>query len=300
MSEYYAKPTSPKPEHATLGINSTYDHHDAPQVLSDPNGTNGLHSLPGHGESDTTKYVHHAEEGGRNGVNGNSRHGGRASGRTICGVGMKIFVIVIIAIICAIAAAIGGGVGGSMAVRKCEREVQVLRAEAVSLSLSPSPTTTGGSSGSRTSTGIAGPTVSAEPGAGENIGSISVPKSKCPEVNGTLYTYSFGRASSVTFRRVCNTVMDGADMIQISTPSWSSCMDACAQYTDFFATLETKGATPNCAGISYVPEWSLFPQWAFGNYSTRGSCWLKSRMDGLRIGGGWSLPAEVVSSLRVD
>ena len=87
-------------------------------------------------------------------------------------------------------------------------------------------------------------------------------------------------------------------MFQISTPSWSSCMDACAEYSAFFTDLETKGSTPPCAGVSYVPEWSVHPEYAQSNYSTRGSCWFKYDMDSL--GNGWHLAAEVVSAVRQE
>lgn len=226
MTEYYAKPYPVEPGllgHKNYKIaspdNSAYPHHDAPQVLPDQDVTGGPQPLPGHGEADTAKYVREVEEGGRNGVNGNAH--GVASRRTICGIGVTTLVIVVIAIICVLAAAIGGGVGGSMATRKCEREVETLKANAASLS--PSSTISGSPSGSRTtSSGSSNPTTSAEPGAGENVGQVAVPKSKCPEVNGTLYTYTFGRQRSVTFRRVCNTVMDGGGTFSSQFPKFSS------------------------------------------------------------------------------
>jgi len=88
------------------------------------------------------------------------------------------------------------------------------------------------------------------------------------------------------------------DMFQVSAPSWSACMDSCAQYNLFHDGLQSLGDMPSCAGISYVPEWSVHPEYAYSNYTTRGSCWLKSDMSGLP--GNWPFYAEVVSALRVQ
>jgi hypothetical protein len=74
-------------------------------------------------------------------------------------------------------------------------------------------------------------------------------------------------------------------------------MDACAQYNIFYAAFQSTGNAPSCAGISYVPEWSVHPEYAYSNYSTRSSCWLKDDMSGLP--GSWKFTTEVVSAVRL-
>lgn len=73
-------------------------------------------------------------------------------------------------------------------------------------------------------------------------------------------------------------------------------MDACAEYNDFVNKLQSKGSTPACGGVSYVPEWSAHPEYAASNYTTSGSCWFKSNMDGSKD--DWVVNTEVVSSVR--
>jgi len=75
-------------------------------------------------------------------------------------------------------------------------------------------------------------------------------------------------------------------------------MDSCAQYNAFYGGFQSSGNVPSCAGISYVPEWSVHPEYAYSNYSTTGSCWLKKEMGGLP--GGWPFYSEVVSAVRVQ
>lgn len=82
-------------------------------------------------------------------------------------------------------------------------------------------------------------------------------------------------------------------MFQINTPSWAACMDACAQYNTY---QQTANGTTLCAGVSYVPEWSVHPEYAYSNYTNNGSCWFKDDMSDLP--GNWPFATEVVSSIR--
>ncbi|ORY14211.1 hypothetical protein BCR34DRAFT_242684 [Clohesyomyces aquaticus] len=229
------------------------------------------------GEQDTSKVVY--PETGARGQDEKEK----PKGTKICGLSLLGFSLVAALIALTIAAAVGGGVGGGLAhqrAKRCREELKELRQ---SLSALPSPTPTPSS-----------PTASISPATAQPS-TITVPSTGCPGSNGTTYTATFG-SESTSYTRICNIVKGGGDMFQVSTPSWESCMDACAQYGSFFAAQQTLGSFAPCVGVSYVPEWSVHPEYAYGNYSTRGSCWLKSNMDGLP--GGWGLPTEVVSSVR--
>ncbi|KAF2471010.1 uncharacterized protein BDR25DRAFT_29027 [Lindgomyces ingoldianus] len=270
----------------TLPHAYSQQHHGNMQPLSsqDPQYWQSFpQSVRPDGEQDTAKFVYDGQASEAPSLTIRDK-----KKRTICGLSELIFALIIALIVIAIAAAVGGGIGGGMAANHCRQELKVLRQ---SVSISQSSTLTRVSESPSPTSTLASPTshFAIAPS------SITVPKTGCPDSNGTLYTSTFG-SKSTTFTKICDTVKAGGDMFQISTPSWDSCMDACAQYSNFFADQDSQGSLPTCEGISYVPEWSVHPEYAYSNYSTRGSCWLKNSMDGLP--GPWSLLAEVVSSVR--
>ncbi|KAH7138395.1 hypothetical protein B0J11DRAFT_14473 [Dendryphion nanum] len=305
-SEYVSNPALPPSAsasrtHAPTAVTATATTFPNPGLHPHSSIPTQPCPLPGTGEQDTAKYV--VDNNNNRGQHSDKQlyhgHGDTDAlspkrHRIIYGLALPVFILVVVLVACVAVVAIAGGVSAGTAAkgrRECRQELGAMRERVRSggtgTAITASPTAT--------ATGRAG-----QGGPGGEEGTIVVPRTKCPDTNGTLYTASFAQ-KNITFRRFCNTVIDRGDMFQISAPSWSACMDACAQYIDFFGTLETKGSTPTCAGISYVPEWSLYPEYAMGNYSTRGSCWIKSRVDGgMKVGAGWHLPAEVVSSVRVD
>ncbi|KAF2006752.1 hypothetical protein P154DRAFT_517779 [Amniculicola lignicola CBS 123094] len=202
--------------------------------------------------------------------------------RRVCGVSISAFALTVTLGIIAVTGAIGGGVAGILASDECQKDLRDLRRKTGPLV----PTATTSARTSPTATGTAAASASV----------ITVPGTGCPNTNGTTHTAMAGD-SSADFLRICDAVKIGADMFQISTPSWETCIDACLELRGFISSLETNVSMPQCIGLSYVPEWSLHPEYARGNYSTPGSCWLKNAMGGLKEGRDWQPGTEVVSAV---
>lgn len=245
-------------------------------------------ALSAPGEQDTAKYVYeatpeasvqHTEKFKQNSANVSGPDESTQKRRTICGLSTLVFGIIIALVAIAIAAVLGGGIGGGLAAKNCRKELKSLQQSVASSVPINSPTASLASSLSTASPTAAPMT-------------ITVPETGCPSVNGSMYAARFGSTTSY-FTRICDTVKTGGDMFQISTPSWSACMDSCAQYNKYY---QPNNGTTLCAGVSYVPEWSVHPEYAYSNYSNSGSCWFKDDMSGLP--GNWPFRTEVVSAIR--
>jgi hypothetical protein len=229
-------------------------------------------------EDDTTKYVYSHTEPVPDAYPQHFQDAQKPVTRgAICGIPPLLFILMFALVILALAGSIGGGVAGSMASKECRSELNALKSK--------------GPTGTTSNTASPTPSGTGEPAT------LEVPDTGCPDANGTTYTATFGGSqNSTTFVKLCNASKTGGDMFQIQTPSWTACMDACAEYASFFASLEAKGSLPTCAGVSWVPEWTLHPEYSTGNYSwAKGSCWLKSSMVGWKD--GWRTGGEVVSGV---
>ncbi|KAH7410140.1 hypothetical protein DE146DRAFT_339798 [Phaeosphaeria sp. MPI-PUGE-AT-0046c] len=232
------------------------------------------------GEQDTAKYVYEATP--KADVLPDASEESSHKPRTFCGLSLLVFCTMVALVAIATAGVLGGGVGGGMAVKHCRKELKSLRQSVSSVSgtITGSPSTSIASPSRSTASATAAPST------------ITVPDTGCPSINGSMYTAKFGRTTSY-FTRICDTVKTNGDMFQISTPSWAACMDACAQYNTYH---QTANSTTLCAGVSYVPEWSVHPEYAYSNYTNNGSCWFKDEMGGLP--GNWPFTTEVVSAIR--
>lgn len=177
--------------------NPTQWDHTTPVVLSAA------------GEQDTSKYVYEttpkADEPA--GAPEQSFH----KSRTVCGLTLLVFWIMVALVAIALGAALGGGVGGGMAVKHCKGELESLRQSVSSL-----PGTTTGSP----STSTASTASSSRASATAAPSTITVPDTGCPSTNGSTYTARFGRTTSY-FTRICNTVKtNGGTYISLAPESF--------------------------------------------------------------------------------
>lgn len=254
-----------------------YSH---PEVVppSDPRNAPSLPQLVhSEGEKDTAKYAYGAQPASPlSPIEDKEVARQRPTRRTLCGIPLIGVMLIVAFAIIAITGAVGGGVAGSMAAKDCRSELNDLRRN-VAAGQEASPSTS------------ATPT-----SAPQDPVPSAAPTTNCPASNNTFYASDLG-TNSTTFLMLCNRLKVGADMFQVAAPSWTSCMDACAEYNAFLRTRESRGTMPPCRGVSWVPEWSVHPEWAYGNYSTRGSCWLKGSVKDLQS--EWVVGAEVVTGV---
>lgn len=200
--------------------------------------------------------------------------------RTICGLRVVTFGLLVAIIALVIAAAVGGGVGGSIAVKNAKTQCLQQASAAGDLldnsstSLSPSvvtvstPSTSSSatstsSTSSSTSSSSTSSTSSASSSSTSMVGmagttawgplQTAFPYTGCPDINGTTYTTVID--STAKFNIVCGLDIPNtgsSDLLNTITPTFELCMETCASWNAQGRV--NGGANKSCAGVAFIPS----------------------------------------------
>lgn len=198
--------------------------------------------------------------------------------RHIFGLRATTFFLLCAIIVLVIAGAVGGGVGGTIAVKNaktsCLASLNASSAAAVTacptLSSSSSSSTSTTSSSTSSSSASSSPTSNPSPSSVTEIwGPVgtSIAYSGCPNNNLSTYETQSGLEKYTLY---CGLDMVGNDILEIITPTFQLCMEACAAWNA--SPLVSKA----CKGVAFAPT---FIQAGFPGSGVPVDCFLKSVAD---------------------